>query len=251
MYVSSPSGTTFPSTYFFSPQIFQQHINICQTLCATTETLTTQTCYFYEHTLHSGWPSNTFVVLQLPVQLNSGLLLTPDGPLPALEAIQHLCGKFFLDAAANANTACTQQGAPFTYSWYDNSQWMCGGWKGLFLVADGTAVRFSQMLGGLKSMVERWAAASFLTAFISSHPGLCFSLTFDFMLSFGAASPNPAARPWGAEFTLCGTPRLPTSEAGSLIQVWPTPCSCNLQEVPMEVWLGLWAGHSRVCISAI
>ena len=74
---------------------------------ATTKTLTTQACCFYEHTLYSGWPSNTFVVLQLPVQLNSGLLLTPDGPLPALEAIQHFCGKSFLDAAANASTACT------------------------------------------------------------------------------------------------------------------------------------------------
>ncbi|KAI9569131.1 hypothetical protein HD554DRAFT_2038318 [Boletus coccyginus] len=116
-----------------------------------------------------------FIMLELLVESNSHLLRMPEGPLIVLKMVQHFCKASFLDAITQASQACTQNGDPSTESWYDDWKRTHGRWRGLFLVAGGAAVRFLKALEGLKSMVERPPSSS----------------TFDFMMGFSTALPDP------------------------------------------------------------
>ena len=142
-------------------QLFLRRVDVKQ---VAADAAMTQAYRFSEHSLECGWPCNTFILLQLPVDAKSGLLCTPEGPLTAMQAIQHFFGSSLLGVMGRASQVCLEQGEPSALSWYDASKKSRGGWRGLFLPVGGAAVRHLETLEGLKSMVKRCGVVSLLAA---------------------------------------------------------------------------------------
>ncbi|KAG9312768.1 hypothetical protein JVU11DRAFT_7205 [Chiua virens] len=132
---------------------------------------------FIARSVRSNVPANTFIVIDTHSEARTGRLQWTDRarrPMnsPASEVVHKFVGQPLLEQAKGAAVQarlCIQPGS--ARSWYDGSPFSRGGWRGLFLVTPGPAMRIGESFADVRGLVE--------------------SDIFDFVLGFAGSSTLP------------------------------------------------------------
>lgn len=115
---------------------------------------------FIARSIQSNVPANCFIVIDTHADtLNGGLQWAGDATssqtAPASEVLEEFCGKRFLQEMLNASNAARSFVPPENPSWYEDSPFFRGGWRGLFVASCAPAVRVPNGFRDLKRLVEK------------------------------------------------------------------------------------------------
>ena len=116
---------------------------------------------FIASSIQSSVPANCFIVIDTHADELSGGLQWAGGrtapkTAPVSEILSEFCGKIFLAEMRASSVMARSCTPPKDPGWYEDSPFLRGGWRGLFVASCAPAVRAPQGFRDLKKLVDEY-----------------------------------------------------------------------------------------------
>ena len=108
-------------------------------------------CNFISRSIKLKTPANTFIVLDVKVNPNTGSF----GDALVGELLQAVCGPDLTNRMMCANETAQNGEHNPDHVWYDDSPFSRGGWRGLLLAIDGWILCYRPSFDSLVSLIDR------------------------------------------------------------------------------------------------
>lgn len=114
---------------------------------------------FVARSIRSNVPANCFLVIDTHSDSHSGGLqwgggMTAPKAGPPSDVLSQFCGAKFFKAMESASNAARNVGPPQKQGWYEDSPFLRGGWRGLFVVSCAPVVRVRGAFCDMKKLVD-------------------------------------------------------------------------------------------------